>query len=224
MRCRVDSIRRAVVVLGFDAVCQLALATSVFTTLAQRKQFALDPDDFWMHSFGAAKAAQLISQRCGFGDPESCFTAALLHDIGKYLFAMILGDEYAAVVDEARQSGVLLRDIEKERLGLTHTTLGCWLAEKWRFPEITTTAIAQVYNAAADPASHNPETVVVAFSNELSRLAGFGFAGDYVNSPLSRSLLGAVKLDRKAANGLVEALEKFRNETRELIGAHDSET
>ena len=42
LRHRVDSIRRAVVVLGFDAVCQLALATSVFKTFSSQRQFALD--------------------------------------------------------------------------------------------------------------------------------------------------------------------------------------
>ncbi|HNT36459.1 MAG TPA: HDOD domain-containing protein, partial [bacterium] len=91
LRTRVDSIRRAVVVIGFDAVRHLALATTVFDALARRQQFALVPEDFWMHSLGAAKAAQIIAGRyCREASSDGCFTAGLLHDLGKYVLALVL--------------------------------------------------------------------------------------------------------------------------------------
>lgn len=52
----VETLHRCVVVLGFNQVRNIALATSLFDTFAKRRQFAFDPGDFWMHSFGTAKA------------------------------------------------------------------------------------------------------------------------------------------------------------------------
>jgi hypothetical protein len=66
---KISSLKHAVVLLDFEAVEMLAIATSVFSALSRRKQFALDPEDFWMHSLGAAKAAQVLCAKHSPGSP-----------------------------------------------------------------------------------------------------------------------------------------------------------
>ncbi len=137
LRHEVDSIHRAVVVIGFEAVRDLALATSVVDVLAKRRQTALDPDDFWMHSLGAAKAAHIICQgRIPADKLSGVFTAALLHDLGKSLLAVVLEEEYWGVVQTARSKGAQLRDVERERIDTDHAEVGAWIAEKWHFPPV----------------------------------------------------------------------------------------
>jgi HD-like signal output (HDOD) protein len=179
LRYPVDSIHRGVVVLGFDAVCHLALATSVFSSLAQRRQFALDPEDFWMHALGAARAAHAMAVRYGANESaEACFTAGLLHDIGKYLMALVLRGKYAAVADEARATGSSLEAVERERLEITHRDAGMWLAERWQLPPVTATVIAHANGAARYRGEYAREVSIAALASLMAREAGFGDGGD----------------------------------------------
>jgi HD-like signal output (HDOD) protein len=215
---RVDSIGRAVVLLGFDAVRNLALATTVVGLFADRKQTALTPEDFWMHAFGAAKAAQLLCrQHCRVESPEGCFTAALLHDMGKYLFALILKDDYLEVVAQAQKVERPLHEIETERFGMDHAEVGAWLLEKWCFPQMFRDAIANLYSHEAYAGPYAREIAIVALSSALSHRAGFGRAGEAIEPALDSALLTPLGLDRAGAQSIATELEEYREETRDFL-------
>ncbi len=218
LRHRVDSIRHAVVVLGFDAVRHLALATSVFDVFARRQQFALDPEDFWMHSLGVAKAAQMVCERhCSVESPEGCFTAGLLHDIGKYLLAVVLEDEYRQIVREAQESQRLLIEVEREKLRTTHVEVGGWIAEKWQFPPPIVDMIANRYDGPTYSGPNKTEVAIVALADDISRKAGFGFAGDWEERPFECYLLETLGLTEGAADAIVAELGPLRTETRQFL-------
>jgi len=215
---RVDTIRRAVVVLGFDAVHHLALSTAVFETLSRRPQFALDPVDFWMHSLGAAKAAHLLSARVGDVPSQgSCFTAALLHDIGKYLFALVLRDHYGGIVSQAAKSGRPICMVEQQRLGVTHQKAGGWILERWAFPPLIVEIVANLHVAGTYAGAHRLQVVLVALAAELSWLAGFGSAGEPGEARLDHGLLEALELSTEDAEELLEALEAAREDARQFL-------
>lgn len=218
LRQQVDSIRRSVVVLGFNEVRNLALATSVFDTFAKRQQFAFDPEDFWMHSFGAAKAAQLLTNEpCRVESSEACFTAALVHDIGKYVLALLLKARYKEILKEADQSGRPIRDVEVEKLGVSHNWVGRWLADKWRFPPLIVSAIGNLHQATTYSAADKDAVAVVALADLLSMRAGFGFAGDREDSLLERQLLGILGLTREHLEDTVGQLRPLRDETHQFL-------
>jgi HD-like signal output (HDOD) protein len=214
---RVETIRRAVVVLGFDTVRLLAMATSVFDTLNKRQQFALDPDDFWMHSLGAARAARLLSKRCVEPvNAGAAFTAGLLHDVGKYLLALVLGTEYRKIVQKAEESRASLWKMERSALRTTHDRVGAWLAEKWRFPKSVTATIRHFKEASAYVGSYRTQIAVVNLSDNLSRTAGFGNAGDYDRPEFEPKCLRFIGL-RQPIEDLVQELQPYVDNARELI-------
>lgn len=214
----VGSIRRAVVVLGFDAVRHLALATSVFDTLSKRRQFSIDPEDFWMHSLGAAKASQLLCDgHCQVESPSICFTAGLLHDIGKYLLALVLKDDYKAVVEAAEKSERMLLDVEMEILGFGHSEAGAWIAKKWKFPELIIEAIRNVHDATAYEGPNREEVALVALADAVSLRAGFGRAGDWGPPPATFALTGLLGIPESTVDDLVEQLSAEKKETREFF-------
>ena len=218
LRNRVSSIRHAVVVLGFDAVHHLALATSVFETFAKRQQFALDPDDFWMHSFGAAKAAQILCDGAQRDvSPEECFTAALLHDIGKYLLALVLKEEYRAIVQEAQRAQRPLKDLEYEVFGMTHAAVGGWVTGKWQFPSGIVDAIGNIYRVPAYNGPHRTTTAIVASADIISRLAAFGYAGDRAADVMPPYLLKILRLTEDNIAEITSELERLREETRQFL-------
>src|SRR5882672_7952970 len=94
VRSDVDTVERAVVMLGFDAVRSMVLAVSVFHTLGQPSKKKNTPvhfkrDEFWKHSVATACCAELLAEKMGLGakelgiTPSEAFVCGLLHDLGK---------------------------------------------------------------------------------------------------------------------------------------------
>ena len=218
LRCQVGSVPRAVTVLGFDAVRGLALSTAVFDSLSRKRQFILNPEDFWMHSLGTAKAAHLLARKyCPSASKDGCFTAGLLHDIGKYILALALKNEYQRVVQTARVSNLALRDVEMEELRTNHAEVGGWIAEEWGFPPVLVEVIRNAICPQQYSGPYQAEVGVVALANGLSRLAGFGCAGDWDESPIKPDLMVSLGLTEEAVEDLVEELGQFRGETQQFL-------
>ncbi|MBN1866928.1 HDOD domain-containing protein [Candidatus Sumerlaeota bacterium] len=215
---QVDSIRRAVVLIGFDTVKMLALATSVFGVLGSRVQSAFDAQDFWMHSFGAAKAAQILAQRVGpVESPETCFTGGLLHDIGKYVLGLYMGEGYGRICTTARTGGRPLREVEYEQIQTTHAEIGGWIASHWRFPPIVTTMILRQYECGTYRGPHAKEVGIAYLANVLSRLAGFGYASDPKVQPTQGGLANSLGLGTDAVVGIAQELQASKAHTLALL-------
>lgn len=216
LRYQVESIQRAVVVVGFDAVRMLGLAMSVFDTLNRRRQFAFDPEAFWLHSLGAAKAAQLLAHTIpGVSTPESCFTAGLLHDIGKYCLALVLQTEYKAVVDTAAAANRDLHECESEILHTTHMDAAIWIIRKWHLPASLEEPIGYQQRLTDYRGPYRAEAALIGLASDLSRAAAFGDAGDAAPPDLSE--------DRALACGLtgteiIEIRDKLAAYVPEAIG------
>lgn len=218
LRHRVDNIRQAVVVIGFDAVKLLALATSVLDVFAHRKQQALDPEEFWTHSLGAAKAAQLVSDRKKTSSAAACFTMGLLHDVGKYVLDLAFEEQYDEVLRTAQDSQRPLIDVEQEAFGTTHAEVGAWLVEHWQLPEIVATVIRHLYDADYE-GPHCEERRIVALSDHLSQLAGFGAAGSLVDETVEPALVRALNFDQAEIDDLAGQLGRYHEATMRFFDA-----
>lgn len=214
----VESIRRAVVVLGFDAVRNLALATSVVDVFSQRQQISLTPEDFWMHAFGAAKISQIVTEKhCRVDSPEGSFTAALLHDIGKYLLAMVLESEYLEVAVAAHGRRCDMRELEVKKMGVDHAEVGSWILDKWHFPALFTETVGNLYKLGPYSGLHQRELALVSLCNVLSRAAQFGNAGDWSKPRVEPLAIRVLGLSTSAIDEVVAEAAKHRDETREFL-------
>ncbi len=216
LRTRVDTIRGAIVILGFETVRQLALATSVFDSLMRRKQLALDPDDFWMHSLGAAKAAQILGRMKKVPAPDACFTAGLVHDIGKFVMALALKEEYREIADLAREKEAALKDIERMQLQTTHAEVGAWLLERWRFSKMLVDSTDSLYRTSFYTGPYMNEVRITALASDFSRLAGAGDAGDYNSNLLDTRLLESLALTEDQVQTITEELVSAGEEMRQF--------
>ncbi len=137
---KVATIHDAIVVLGLRAVHTIvttAAITSMFHGLhAALEAAGYDQRAFWRHSVGTAFCARSIGRVVDI-NPESAYTAGLLHDIGKLILAARFPQHFARVVAHRQQRDCLLLDAERAVLGFDHTQVGAALAQRWNFtPEI----------------------------------------------------------------------------------------
>jgi len=133
---RIQSISQGIVILGFNAVKNLVLSTSVidaFRGTASGDLFRMDT--LWVHSAAVATTAKLFAERTRLCDPEDAFVGGLLHDIGKVLLWTSEPRLFNACLQAVTQKGIPLAEVEDRILGFRDQELAAILAEKWKFPE-----------------------------------------------------------------------------------------
>jgi putative nucleotidyltransferase with HDIG domain len=137
---RVTSVQRAVIYLGIDLIQGLALTAEVFSTIAVPTVEGFSLDQVQEHSFLTARLAKRL-----VSDPkraEEAFAAAIVHDIGKMILALVLPERYAEVIAVARSRNVPTFEVEAELLGVTHAEVGAYLLGAWGLPMSIVEAVA----------------------------------------------------------------------------------
>ncbi len=133
---QVDTVNRAVTVLGFNTIKNLALTVAVFNIFSPLKDSKLDMKGLWHHCLGCAVAAKAIARHNGSPSlAEKAFICGIIHDIGQVIIAMNLPDQIENIIREVKQEGKELCEAENLVLGFTHQDMGQLLANKWHFPE-----------------------------------------------------------------------------------------
>jgi putative nucleotidyltransferase with HDIG domain len=90
--------------------------------------------DLRVHGQAVALTADRLAEGVDFEHRDDLFCAALLHDVGKLVFAMAVGDANWCV--DTRQTTPEQRIREERRVAtLDHACLGAVLAERWGLPE-----------------------------------------------------------------------------------------
>jgi putative nucleotidyltransferase with HDIG domain len=129
----VSDVARAIPFVGFNTLYQLVLSISVLDTLSS-KTGDFDPRQLWLHSLTVGTAARVIAEDVRHGDPDTCFTAGLLHDMGKIALAMLEPERFAASIDDVQRGGIAATRAEEMHGLPSHDALGSKLAKHWKFP------------------------------------------------------------------------------------------
>ena len=143
VRAEVNTVERAVVLLGFEAVRSAVLALSIFETFSHPSS-ANQPfsrEEFWKHSLAVGCCAELLAEaqlaakgrEMGASTAEA-FVCGLLHDLGKVALDAILPKSFARVVEATDLLRGNIADVERSVIGLDHMVVGKRLAERWELP------------------------------------------------------------------------------------------
>jgi len=168
----VESIRQAVVIIGLDAIKNLVLTASVFDMFSSKQ---IDPefqDYFWRHSLATAFGARLLARNLKGGgyDPESGFSAGLLHDIGKMVISVYMPEERDRIKNLKSLRPTIAHVFEGEILGYNHTQVGAVLGDKWQLPDKLVEAIEFHHFPQATATEENRLPHLIHIANYLAKL------------------------------------------------------
>ncbi|WP_432737976.1 HDOD domain-containing protein [Maridesulfovibrio sp. FT414] len=174
---QIDTISRAVAVIGTRQLSTLALGTSVMDMFRGLPTDIIDLELFWRHSFSCGIIASELSRTLKQGSPEKCFVAGLLHDIGRPVLMMTLPDRAVAATAISRNKQAQLHKAERLVTGFNHAELGGMLLRKWNLPFSLVTAV--LYHHNPTKAAKTPEAMFVFFANIIAKTMGIGGGGDF---------------------------------------------
>ena len=131
---KVDTISRAVTVIGHNAVHNLVLASSAVGIFNKRKMPYFNIREYWEHSLRSAILAQKLAEQCHVLHSESYFISGLLHDIGTMVIALRLPELARTLYMRFPDETTPKSKIEFETLGFTHADVGGELLTSWSLP------------------------------------------------------------------------------------------
>jgi HD-like signal output (HDOD) protein len=205
---RISTITGAIVLLGFDAIRNLLLTTSVYDVFSNHaKTSKFNQEKFWDHSLGCAVGAKVIGNFMRHDKIEELFVAGLLHDIGKIVEMMFLPKEFSKVIRHVRQKNTLMRVAEQEVLGYTHTEIGKLLGERWNLPP----KLIGVIGHHHDPGAAGPFTVdaaIIHLADILVRALNIGYGGDRKIPPLDEFAWEILKIKPPAIEPVLKEMKK----------------
>ncbi len=176
---KIGSITHAVVILGFATVKNIVLTASILDTFKQNgnKTECFSPEQFWLHSIACGAAAKCIAKQIGLANSEECFTAGLIHDIGKIILHQYMAEDFQQVIHYAKENRMLFYACEKRLFNYTHQEIGSELAHKWKLPSHLNDAIAFHHNPVSTQENYSV-IAVVHCADIFVRALDYGNGGD----------------------------------------------
>ena len=132
---RIESIDRAVQVIGIRQIRELVLATSIANAFSQVPLGMIDMRRFWEHSVATGVMAKCLGQRGRRRQPERYYVAGLLHDIGRLAFFLKLPGLMSELLLQRERVETPLFRLEQAALGYNHAEVGGALLQHWRVPQ-----------------------------------------------------------------------------------------
>lgn len=131
---RIDTVSRAVSVIGMRELRNLTMATSATEVFTRVPGELIDMATFWQHSVFTGLLARSLARRCRVLHAERLFTAGLLHDIGRLLLLTELPDDVGRVELVRLETDRDSCEIERELIGFDHAEIGQALLRHWNMP------------------------------------------------------------------------------------------
>lgn len=207
----IASLNRAVIMLGFNTIKNIALSVSVASAISIHGDFKwFSNDEYWEHCLGCALACRKLGKALSVGplQVEEYFVAGLLHDIGKAVLIHSYGKDMEEIYDPDFEPGKPRHEIETGRFGMSHAGLGGMIARKWKFPESLSTAIEK-HHTPLDAADEIRQlALAVSVANRCSHHLKIGIQTSKNLDTISDKIWNALGLSKDDSLQLLSGLEE----------------
>src|SRR5690349_21374279 len=135
---QIGSVERAIVLLGLNAVKNIAVAASLGQLFRGVKLCeGFTAKDLWTHCIAVGVAARDLAKQMKVAVVDEAFLSGMIHDIGILVSLQVWPDKIREACELARTTDRDFCEIEREIMGVDHQQLGQGLAEQWKFPRST---------------------------------------------------------------------------------------
>tara|TARA_R110002072_G_scaffold42064_5_gene117587 strand:- start:27305 stop:28180 length:876 start_codon:yes stop_codon:yes gene_type:complete len=209
---QIASINRAIVMLGLNAVKNIAIAASLAKLFRGGELTPFfSAKELWDHSNAVAIACKMISDRLGLGLGDEAYLAGLIHDIGimvemQYDRTNLIDALDRCNADSSGTPTVSLLDTEEEIFGANHQDFGKGLCEKWKFPAPFVAAAGFHHNPTEAPSETKKIVYIVHAADIIASMIDGGFKLDNPTLEIHKEVVDDLKLTDAMITDLVTKL------------------
>ncbi len=193
---QIASIERAIVLLGLNAVKNIAVAASLGQLFRGVKLCqGYTAKDLWAHCVAVAVASRELAKGMKMPIADEAFLAGMIHDIGMLVELQTAPEVLQAVCERAKTGTPDFCALEREVGGVDHQQLGMGLAELWKFPR--SCQLVAGYHHQPGVLKDNSRLIVtlVYVADTIACQMGKGFNLTARGQELDLSLLADMKIE-----------------------------
>lgn len=216
---QIGSINRAIVLLGLNAVKNIAIAASL-TKLFRGGRISpnFDARDLWNHAFGSATCTRLLADKVGLGLADEAFLAGLMHNIGILVEIQACRSKFVKTLEKLdTDPNLTLREAETQTLGANHEQFGSALCQVWKFPHSFVYVTGFHHHPWDLPENHRTLTGLVHVADIVVAKLELGFARGTETQTFDPPLLEQLNLTVVQIEQVITELPKAMGETRSLF-------
>ncbi|MBV1869837.1 MAG: HDOD domain-containing protein [Gammaproteobacteria bacterium] len=174
---QVNSIDRALSLIGTQQTAELILATEVLQTFGGIQSDVISVEDFTAHSLGCAISSRVLAQYKNEHDVEAHFLNGLLHDMGRLLLIAKFPVVQETLITTSHSENIPLRVLETQQYGISHGELGAHLFDIWELPP-EVAASAKFYHDPLTSPDHSYTAALCHVANWIAHSIPIGFSGE----------------------------------------------
>jgi HD-like signal output (HDOD) protein len=222
---QIASINRAIVMLGLNAVKNIAIAASLAKLF---RGGDLTPTfsarDLWSHCNVTAAAGKMIANTLKLGLSDEAFLAGLIHDIG---IMVEMQADRNKLIDVLRRTGADSKGVpatdfmenEKAVFEATHQDFGAGLCEKWKFPKSFAYVTDYHHCPMTLPEDNRTLPAVVYVADRLAGETCVGFRQDLPTTEIAPEVLDLLKLTQEKLGELRTQVAASAKDACTVLGA-----
>ena len=172
----INSLTRAIIVLGINTVKNLSLTISVLSTVKNKSLPDFSMDKFWAHSLCVAVTAKALAVelKIPVNQVEDYFLVGLLHDLGKIPLSQCFPEEYTQCLSLCREKNIPLHEAEVVIFGFDHQHCGAIIAQKWQLNETIVSVLKYHHQVTKVPEEYKTLLLGVAIADLYANIFNMG--------------------------------------------------
>ena len=175
---KVDSINKAVTIIGTQQLRDLALAASVMGVFKDIPAELLNMASFWRHSVACGIIARALATWRRETNVERFFVAGILHDVGQLMMATTIPPVVMEMIEQSRASNRPYHLTEEERLGFDHAAAGGALLRSWKIPANIADPV-EFHHQPSRTEQFPLDTAIIHLSEIICLAMEYGQTGEY---------------------------------------------
>jgi HD-like signal output (HDOD) protein len=208
---QIGSINRAIVLLGLNAVKNIAIAASLAKlfrggSLSQ----GFSAKDLWMHSIAVGTANKMLADTLKLALADEAFLAGLIHDVGIMVMLQYDRNKLIEVIDKTCVNGadnpIDMMEVEQAVFGATHQDFGMGLCEKWKFPRSFAFVTGYHHRPLELQPEHRTLACMVFVADRLAAELSKGFRLDVRDNDIPQEVFDQLRLTHEQLDDIRKRL------------------
>lgn len=216
---QIGSINRAIVLLGLNAVKNIAIAASLAKLFRGGKIAAnFDARDLWQNAIASACATRQLAHKVGLGLPDEAFLSGLIHDIGIMVEIQARRTQFVEVLQKLEDNpGMSLCEAETAVLGANHEQFGQGLCKLWKFPQNFQYVTGFHHRPMELAEGQRTLAALVHVADVLTKRLAIGFTAGTTSTELDPALLKELGLTEAMIDEVAEQLPQAIDEAKAIF-------
>lgn len=205
---KMNTISRALVMLGFDEIRSLCLSVAVFDPLLKNSNTQLTKE--MARAFHAATQAQALAVQMGDRASQEVFIATLLYNLGDMMFWCFGGEQVEDLAYEMEETGCTKEEAEVAVLGFPLRQLTLALGKKW--------GLGKLLESAVTKDTDDPRCQAINLSQDFSRAIAGGWDSKEVKA-LTEEMSNLINTPAEGLTSMLKSNIEEASKTAERFGA-----